>query len=311
MRCRITGLLLLLAICACSPSGASSPPRSSAIPVGSSTHSITVGGTARTFRIYRPASLPASAPLVVVLHGALGSGQQAERSYGWDAQADAGHFLVAYPDGLHRTWDVTPQCCGPAAAQQVDDIGFITALVRSISAALPVDPARIDVAGISNGGLLAYALACRTTVFAAIGGVSTTELGACADPAPASVLHIHGTADHTIPYAGGPGQRDNGGTGDRPVGIDGPPIPELNQRWRAIDHCAPPGSSRSGPVTISAATCPQGRSVELITIAGAGHQWPGQPGPQAGGALHLDPPYAGLDGTATLWSFFQSYPKEK
>ena len=53
--------------------------------------------------------------------------------------------------------------------------------------------------GISNGGMLAYALACNTGTFAAIGPDSATQLDKCAAPHPTSVMHIHGTADRSRP----------------------------------------------------------------------------------------------------------------
>jgi polyhydroxybutyrate depolymerase len=191
----------------------------------------------------------------------------------------------------------------------VDDVGFITALVGTISAELPIDAGRVYATGISNGGAMAYRLACDTTIFAAIGPDSTNELNDCPSPAPTSVIHIHGTADTTFPYGGGPGRRDNGGTGTNPADTSGPPIPQLNQQWRTIDHCATPTATRAGAVTTSVATCPQGRGVELVTIAGAGHQWPGRPAPAGALASHLDPPYQGLDATSTIWSFFQAHPR--
>jgi len=82
--------------------------------------------------------------------------------------------------------------------------------------------------------------------------------------------------------------------------------------WRMEDGCAVPTStmSRDAVVTTSIATCPDGRSVELITIVGAGHQWPT---PNAS-AAHVarrgaDAPYAGLDATKTIWTFFVEHPK--
>jgi polyhydroxybutyrate depolymerase len=127
---------------------------------------------------------------------------------------------------------------------------------------------------------------------------------------PAS--RLHGTADQTIPYTGGMGKRDNGGAGAAgPVRIDGPPVPTLISTWRGIDRCARPSVSTAGLVTTSVANCPDGRSVELITIAGAGHQWPGQPGPDPAiaRALQLDRPSTALDATQTIWRFFNAYPK--
>jgi polyhydroxybutyrate depolymerase len=200
----------------------------------------------------------------------------------------------------------------PPAAAAVDDVAFITRMVSAIAAAVPIDPARIYATGISNGGMLAYRLACATTTFAAIGPDSATMLGPCPSPAPISVIHIHGTADQTIPYTGGMGKRDNGGAGGAgPVRIDGPPVPTLISTWRGIDRCARPSVSSAGPVATSVANCPGGRSVELITIAGAGHQWPGQPGPNPAiaRALQLDRPSTALDATQTIWRFFNAHPK--
>jgi polyhydroxybutyrate depolymerase len=270
---------------------------------------MTIGGLERSYRVYRPKDVPASAPLVVVLHGALGSAQQAENSYGWDQQADSGHFVVAYPDGYHRTWAASTGCCGPPAAQHVDDTAFITAVVQQISASLPIDQHRIYATGISNGGAMDYRLACDTDIFAAIGPDSTNLLGDCASPDPISVIHIHGLADETFPFNGGPGKRNNGGTGANPADTSGAPIPQMIGTWEKVDQCAAPASHASGAVTTSIANCPDGRSVELITIAGAGHQWPGAPSPKGPEALQLDPPFMGLDATSTIWNFFQAHPK--
>ena len=215
------------------------------VPVGTSTQTITVDGRARTFRVYRPATVPDRAPLVVMLHGGFGSGTQAEGSYGWDERADAGHFLVAYPDGLDHAWAVGGGCCGQPGSTGVDDVAFIVQLVSTLRGQVPLDPARVYATGISNGGLLAYRLACDTTVFAAIGPDSATQLGTCRSPAPVSVIHIHGTADHNIPY--------QGGTGDGVAHIGGPAVPALVARWRDIDRCAAPATTvaipRAGALT--------------------------------------------------------------
>jgi polyhydroxybutyrate depolymerase len=305
-------VLVLLGGCRPAPPGTSTRAPAS-LAAGTTQQQLAVGGLQRTFRVYRPATLASSAPapLVVMLHGALGTGRQAQSSYGWDAQADRGRFVVAYPDGVKRSWAVSHDCCGPPAAAAVDDVAFITQMVSAIAAAVPIDPARIYATGISNGGMLAYRLACESRIFAAIGPASATMLGPCPSPAPISVIHLHGTADQTIPYTGGMSKRDNRGAGARPAQIDGPPMPTLISTWRGIDHCAQPSVSTAGPVTTSVANCPDGRSVELITIVGAGHQWPGQPGPNPAiaRALQLDSPSTALDATQTIWRFFSAHPK--
>jgi len=304
-------LVVVLLAAGCTGRGGPAPVRPSpaGIAAGHSQHDLRLGGLDRTYRVYRPAGLGAGpVPLVIVLHGAVGTGAQAEQSYGWDGEADRGGFVAAFPDGVGRTWNASPDCCGKAAADQVDDVGFVEGLVAAVSAGAPIDPRRVFVTGISNGALLAYRLACSSAMFAAIAPVSGTMINSCPAPHPISILHLHGTADRTIPYGGGPGRRDNGGTGRLPVKIDGPAVPALLAQWRGTDSCPAPSVSTAGPVTTSVARCPAGRVVELITIAGAGHQWPGSPGPgpTASRLLHLDPPSTALNATDTIWHFFST-----
>jgi len=303
-------LMLMIAMSGCGgllryrAGGPAGPAAAGAIPVGTSSHAIWAGGTSRTFLVYRPAALPTAAPLVVMLHGGFGSAAQAEKSYHWDTEADRGHFVVAYPDGLDRAWNTGGGCCGVPGRTGADDIGFITAMVSAIERQMPIDPRRVYATGISNGGIMAYTLACHTAIFAAIGPDSATELGSCPDPATISVIAIHGTADRNIPYHGGPG--------DGPANINGPAIPALNAAWRRIDRCPAPAVTTTGVVTSSIATCPDGRAVELITITGAGHQWPGgTPSWLAQHLLHLDPPSTALNATAVIWQFFAAHPRQR
>jgi len=273
-------------------------------PAGSSAHTISVGPLTRSFIVYRPAVLPAAAPLVVMLHGGFGTASGAEAAYHWDAQANTGHFVVAYPDGYYRAWNTGGGCCGIPAKLHVNDIAFITAMVAAIERAVPINADRVYATGISNGGIMAYTLACHTTIFAAIGPVAATELGTCRHPAPVSVIHIHGTADTNIPYNGGPG------TGV--AHIDGPPVPAVNARWRAIDRCGPAVKATAGTVTTSIANCTASKTAELITIAGAGHQWPGAtPDPITQRLLHLDPPSRALNATRVIWQFFATHTRHR
>lgn len=144
---------------------------------GNSVHTLDVDGAGRSYRLYKPVGLPSSAPLVVMLHGGFGSAKQAERSYGWDELADSEKFLVAYPDGYHRAWNANGGgCCGRPAREGVDDIGFVRAVVADIANNVSIDPARVYVTGMSNGAIMSYTLACNTSIFAAIGVVSGTQL---------------------------------------------------------------------------------------------------------------------------------------
>ncbi|WP_319435067.1 alpha/beta hydrolase family esterase [Mycobacterium sp. RTGN5] len=268
-------LWVLVLVSACAPSGATVAP----FTPGTSVHTITVGGVDRDYRLYIPAGLSPAASLVVMLHGWTGSAEQAERQYGWNELADSAKFVVAYPDGLGESWN-SGGCCGQASDDGVDDVGFITAAVRDIADNVGIDPARIYAAGISNGGMMAYKLACNTAVFAAIGPDAATQLEACPAPRPMSVLHIHGTDDRLIRYDGEPGTV---------VPIKTPTPPDVNAFWRTVDQCRPPATTVDGELTTSLAECPSGRSVELITVAGGGHDWPS---------------FA----TQRMWDFFAAHP---
>ncbi|MGZ7022392.1 MAG: alpha/beta hydrolase family esterase, partial [Ilumatobacteraceae bacterium] len=158
--------LLAVAGCSSSPRGTAEPKDE--FPEGTSVHTISVGGLERSYRLHKPAGLPASAPLVVVLHGGFGSGEQAERAYGWDELAESAKFVVAYPDGIARAWNVHG-CCGRPSRDGIDDVGFITAMVGDVSRGIGIDQPRIYATGISNGGMMSYTLACSSDMFAAIG----------------------------------------------------------------------------------------------------------------------------------------------
>lgn len=287
------------------PAPTSAPPQTLDLRAGSHAYAMDSGGLVRTFRVYVPRDLAGAAPLVVMLHGGGGSGAQAERAYGWDRQAEAGGFIVAYPDGLGRpipAWNVDATgdgCCGYPAREGIDDVAFVRGLVASLDATGFVDPARIYATGMSNGGIMAYTLACETDLFAAVAPVAATMLTACADPRPVSVLHIHGLRDENIRFDGGPGA----GIGR----IDGPPVPDVIEYWREVDACAAPEVTTDGVVSTQASGCADGRSVELITVADGAHGWPGAQ--KAHGAGPDDIPSQALDATAAIWGFFAAHPE--
>lgn len=268
---------------------------------------LTVDGRARVYRVYRPAGLDRAkpVPLVVMLHGAFGSGEQAERSYGWDAQADASGFVVAYPDGIRRTWNAGGACCGPAHKDGVNDVAFLDRLIDRLVRDENIDKKRVYVTGMSNGGAMTYRYACEGAfAVAAIGPVASSFTYSCDKPHAVPVLAIHGLADKTVPYAGGLGRR-----GRNIVWL---PVQASLDVFRDADVCAAPTLEQKGLVVTSTAKCGKGREVVLITVADAGHQWPGSKREDGLFArfLHLDPPSTALNATARLWAFFARHPAD-
>lgn len=275
--------------------------------------SIDVDGLSRTYLIYRPPALTraAAVPLVVMLHGGYGSGKQAERQYNWDATADTGHFVVLFPDGVRRSWNAGT-CCGTASSENVDDVGFLTALIAQTILQEHIDPRRIYVTGMSNGALMTYRLACESSIpLAAIGPVAGTFAQPCRTPHRTSVIAIHGLDDTSIPY--------NGGLGLQTHDVTFPSVQSTIAWWRAHDGCDRAIVTTAAPITMYRSKCPDDRDVELRTITGAGHQWPGsRPLTQAEAFVAARitgrlpaPSSTAMDATAVLWAFFSSHQTDR
>lgn len=274
------------------------------------TQHLAYGGLDRTYRVYVPrsANRAAAVPLVIVLHGGFGSGAQAEGAYGWDALADRKGFIVAYPDGYRHSWNAG-SCCGPAQRENVDDTGFLDAMISRIEEMYRIDRSAVAIAGMSNGAMMAQRMGCESTVpLRAVGSVSGTLAVPCAKPQRLNFIEIHGAADKNIPFGGG--------TGRGAARVRTAPIEDVVAHWRANGDCAAPQTRVQGDVRAETATCADGKRVELIAIQGAGHQWPGsKPASRRTVALArflglpgIDPPSTAIDATSVLYEFFFGTP---
>jgi polyhydroxybutyrate depolymerase len=271
----------VLAAAGCAPA-ATGPPRSD--PTGTVTVR-TVDGD-RTAVVHRPGTAGPGAPLVVVLHGAGGSGADVRANLGWDGLADRAGFVVAYPDGLDRTWNAGG-CCGPARDRRVDDVGFLDALAAAVRRDAGTGP--VHAVGFSNGAMLAYAWACaRPGALAGIGPVAGARVVDCPAPAPLTVVAVHGTADERVPIAGGRG----------PSGADFPSLDASLAPFRAAAGCAAATAVPAPPARVDDRTCAGGQRVVSAVVDGLPHTWPGA-GPAAGTS---DAP---LDATGFLWAHLQ------
>lgn len=279
----VAGALVAAVLAACAVAPPPAVPRSEQ-------RTVAVDGVERTYRLHVPRRLPDDPALVVMLHGGFGSGAQAQHAYGWDELADARGVVVAYPDGVSRTWNAG-DCCGPAARDDVEDVAFLRALVASLQAEFDIAPARTFGTGMSNGAMMTYRVACETDLFAAIAPVAGTVVTPCAEPRGIPVLHVHGMLDSAVPFAGGPG--------DGPGRVDGMPVPDAVEVFRVAGGCAPPVVVEESPVRTERSTCTAGE-VTLVTVADAGHQWPGSV-PREGAE---DAPSEALDATTLIADFF-------
>ncbi len=150
-------------------------------------------------------------PLVLLLHGYNASGAIQESYMQLAPLAQQFGFFYAHPDGTmnpagSRYWNATDACCD-LFQQGVDDSGYLLALIHAIAGQLTVDALRVCIVGHSNGGFMAYRMACdhpeTIAAIASLAGATYLQANQCASAAPVHVLEIHGTSDATILYGGG------------------------------------------------------------------------------------------------------------
>lgn len=279
--------------------------------------SLQVGGRERTFHLYVPATTSAPMPLLLVLHGGGGNGQNMESltKSGFNRIADRDHVLVAYPDGIGKGWnDGRSDLKSQAVKDNVDDVGFLRALVEELSHRYRVDRSRVYATGISNGGLMSYRLACDASdVFAAVAPVAATisrELAPECKPAkPVAISMMSGTEDPIMPWAGGPIKVLWMRRGDV-TSVD-----DTFHEWLELDDCARPriepvidrDTNDGTAIVLHVAQCKHGVEVRLYEVRGGGHTWPqGVPylGPRIVGRVSQE-----IDANEEIWAFLKRFQR--
>ncbi len=270
-------------------------------------------GIERYYLVRTPRNLKAikgPLPLVLVLHGGGGNAEHAERMTGFTAKVQQEGFILVYPEGTGRlkdkllTWNAR-HCCGYAMKNKVDDIGFIRALLDTLTARYPIDPRRIYVTGMSNGGMLTHQLGIALSDrIAAVAPVVAALFGDEKRPLhPVTALIINGQLDDSVPVAGGaPGGRFKHEWAGTPM------LPASAQAafWSQANDCLPAKTESSQPqVTLTRHTCPGGRSVAWYLVQDNGHAWPGG----LAGRRDADEPSAALKATDEIWAFFKQHKK--
>ncbi|MEZ4412241.1 MAG: PHB depolymerase family esterase [Gemmatimonadales bacterium] len=257
-------------------------------------------------------------PAVMLLHGAGGTAKLALENTGWTRIADREGLLLVYPEGTRRDPAAPPKFLqnpqawndgsgrGHTARTGVDDVGFLAALIDQLVATHHVDPARLYMAGFSNGAAMTFRagaeLAGRVAAIGPVSGHCWVSPQATDTPVPA--LMIFGGVDPLNPVDGGEVKTPWGTVEYHP------PILESFDRWRAFCGCAgSPTRSEAipGVRSFQAAECPGGGAVGCMIVEDLGHHWPG--GPRLLPPWVAGPASTRLDGASALWEFFQSHAR--
>ncbi len=260
--------------------------------LGAGNHTVPIShdGMDRSYILHVPASYDPGTrtPLIMNIHGLQMTATMQVTFTGMNAASDAHGFVVAYPDGYARSWNAGT-CCGDAASEGLDDVGFIRAVVVDIRTRLCIDASRIYATGMSNGGHMAHRLACEANdVFAAFAPVAggMTYLG-CSPGRAVPIIGYHGVDDYIVFYSLGE------------TAMNG---------WVARNGCtADPVRTGYGEFSYCDAweTCSDGVFTVLCTLDPMGHCWPN--GSSLMCSVGLGEWNGDIDANEHMWQFFSRY----
>lgn len=292
-----------------------------ALKPGDHEFSLTHKTVKRSYLVRMPPQASANAPLPVVLnfHGGGGNAKTQKWYSRMDETADREGFIAVYPNGTSGfgdrllTWNAG-NCCGAAALDRIDDVGFSLALLDDLARRTPVDGTRIYATGLSNGSMMAYRLAAEASdrVAAVAGVAGAMTLPNFAPKLPMAIMHIHSVDDQRALYDGGLG----------PVfpmadtRVLHASVSSMLTKWMDHNRCSTQGEAAI-PVAASGADeghtatrytwrpCRGGTEVILWKLTGPGHVWPG--GRRDFLPLLLGTSSAVIDANRELWTFFKRF----
>jgi polyhydroxybutyrate depolymerase len=309
-------VLLCAALLAADSAGA-------ALEAGDHEFALTHQKLKRSYLVRMPPHASANAPLPVVVnfHGGGGNARTQKWYSRMDRTADREGFIAVYPNGTGGfgtrllTWNAG-NCCGVAALNRVDDVGFTLAVIDDLARKTPVDMARIYAAGLSNGSMMAYRIAAEASErIAAVAGVAgAMTLSNFAPKVLVPVMHIHSVDDQRALYGGGLGPAFPM-TDTRVFHTS---VDNMLKKWIAHNGCPAQGTAaalvtgkRGGPdekhtaSRITYGPCRPGTEVVLWKLTGPGHVWLG--GQRDFLPLLLGTSSGVIDANQEMWTFFSRY----
>ncbi len=249
---------------------------SACTPVARSTAPTTLGGN-RPASVFLPDGWDGCKqwPLIVLLHGYGATGVIQNIYLGIGARVTSHGFVLVLPEGTKsksgkQFWDATNACCnfedGP-----VDDVAYLRGLIETATKQLAIDPARVFLIGHSNGGFMAYRMACEAADLvagvASLAGAVNAAAVSCKPTRPVNVLQMHGTDDATISYKGTVAYPGAEAAEQRWIGLNGCTAAPV--ALPAVDFDGKPAGKETVQRNVSG--CAEGTQVGLWTMTGSGH----------------------------------------
>lgn len=175
-------------------------------------HELSIGGKARQFSWYRPNRLDEGSAVIFALHGSNGDGEKVRKGFAYelDELADVHGFIVVYPNGFLRYWnDCRASADYAANLQDINEPAFFKAMIAYFIEQENIDPQRVFVTGMSNGGHMVYGLAMEApSLFAGFAAIAAnlpvaSNLDCQPSGQPVAMAILNGTQDSINPHEGG------------------------------------------------------------------------------------------------------------
>jgi polyhydroxybutyrate depolymerase len=241
------------------------------VPAGwtSTVEQVQSGVLLRDYVVTRPVVTgPGTLPVLLVLHGHGMTPAGVAKITGFLSMV--GKAVVVFPAGFGQSWDAG-ECCGLARTAGIDDVSFLTTVVHDVLASVPGTSAQdVYLAGFSNGGRMAYRMACADPgLFAGVAAVEAVPVPTCAPSRPVSIAIVAYQNDPYLSIAA-----------PEPIqevrGIDEPRVSDVVAQWRQIDGCVGnPTITTAGTVINSVwSACQDQTRVQFTLYAGGAHRWP-------------------------------------
>jgi polyhydroxybutyrate depolymerase len=256
--------------------------------------------------------------LVILLHGGGGSGDNMVSQTGFDKVAEREGLITVYPNGSNRllsgkllTWNAS-HCCAYAMEKQVDDVHFIAALIDKLIASRKVDPARVYVTGLSNGGMLTHRLGIALhDKLAAIAPVISSLFGD--EPAQEFTLPtliINGADDKIVKPQGGKidvtavfGSLLGKNAADKPA----LPVVSQSEYWAKVNGCTHYTDQSTADYDLrDYDDCHNASAVQSYLVKHNGHAWPGGTAPRKQAAQ----PTQAVNANELIWAFFKKHQRQ-
>lgn len=185
------------------------------------TKTMTWGGVERQYIEYVPANVSSPAPVLFVLHGLGDDMSNMFGATGFKSIADQHGWIVITPQALEATISLMGYSTSIGTAwhsgasgslygnnivvnEEVDDAGFLMAILDDLIATYNVDQSNVFCTGFSMGGFMSNRMAMehgdRIKAIASVSGTIGNEIANTTPVGHCSAMHIHGTADGTVTY---------------------------------------------------------------------------------------------------------------